>query len=185
MINLLPDNTKKQISSARINVNLISYIITLLFAVVFLSAVCFVSYLILADSKATAEKTISNNQSSATVVTSSLDTQINTINTNFSIAKSIFDKRVSYSDTIMSLGSAMPAGTIIESLSLESSNMNSVIAIKARAKTAEVVTTLRSNLQNSTIFSNSNVGNASNTQNDKTGYPFEFDITLTVRRTAQ
>lgn len=180
MINLLPDNSKKQICSARMNVNLISYIITLCSAIIFLSLICFVSYLILADSKSTAERIITNNQSTSTTINSPLDSQINTMNANFSIAKNIFNKQISYSNIIISLGSVMPSGIVIDSLSLDSNTINSAITIKARSKSSENITTLKSNLQSSTIFSNSNVGNISNSQTDTTGYPAEFSIVLTI-----
>jgi len=181
MINLLPDSSKKQIRSARMNVNLISYIITLCFAVIFLSLVCFISYLILNDSKTAAEKIITNNQSTSSAINSPLDSQIGTMNTNFSVAKNIFGKQISYSNIIMSLGSVMPSGVVIDSLSFDSNTISSSITIKARAKSSENVTTLKSNLQSSTLFSNSNVGNISNSQTDTTGYPAEFSIVLTIR----
>lgn len=180
MINLLPEDAKKQIRSARTNINLISYIITLGFAIIFLIALCFISYLILSDSKTTAERTITNSSTSTSNTTSTIKTQINTINSNFSVAKTVLNNQISYSDIIMGIGSAMPTGTVIDSLAVD--NKTVTLTIQARAKSADLVQTAKANLQNSNLFSSCIIGNSSTSQSDATGYPVEFSISLTVRK---
>ncbi len=62
MINLLPDETKRQLKAARLNTVLIKYIIFLVLAAIFLGAACGISYAVLSNSKDDAEKVISQNQ---------------------------------------------------------------------------------------------------------------------------
>lgn len=181
MINLLPPTSKQQLKAARANIVLINYLLLMGFAVVFLAAACFVSYLFLVDTKTTAENLIKNNQSIKSTNTSSINNST-LMNIEFTNAKSIIDQQVTYSDIILSIGTSLPEGVVIDSLSLNSNSFGSPITIKAHARSYDDTAVLKTNFQSSSQFSNFSMGSQIMNQNSISGYPVEFSFEITVNR---
>lgn len=181
MINLLPATSKQQLRAARANVVLINYLILLGFAVVFLVAACFVSYLFLVDTKTTAEKIIKNNQSITSTKSSSVDNS-NLMNIEFANAKNIISQQVSYSDIIMNIGGVLPEGVVIDSLSLNNNTISSPVTVKAHATSYDDTAILKTNFQNSAQFSNFSIKSQVMNQNGLSGYPVEFSFEVTANR---
>lgn len=180
MINLLPPTSKQQLRAARANIVLINYLLLLGFAVVFLVAACFISYLFLVDAKATAEKII-NNQSISSTKPSSINNS-SLMNIEFSNARNIISQQVSYSDIIMDIGNVLPEGVIIDSLLLNNNTLNSPVTIKAHAKSYDNTAILKTNFQNSVQFSNFSIKSQVINQNGLSGYPVEFSFEITINR---
>jgi len=181
MMNLLPATTKHQLRAARVNIVLINYLLLLSFAVVFLAAACFVSYLFLVDAKTTAENIIKNNQSITKTNSSSADNST-LMNIEFTNAKNILSQQVSYSDIITNISNVLPEGVIIDSLQLNNATLGSPITIKAHAKSYDNTATLKTNFQNSSQFSNFSIGAQTMNQNGVSGYPVEFSFEISVNR---
>jgi len=181
MINLLPTASKQQLRAARTNIVLINYLLLLGFAVVFLVAACFVSYLFLVDTKTTAEKIIINNQSITSTKSSSVNNS-NLMNIEFANARNIISQQVSYSDIIMDIGNVLPEGVIIDSLLLNNNTLNSPVIIKAHAKSYDNTAILKTNFQNSAQFSNFSIKSQVMNQNGLSGYPVEFSFEVTINR---
>jgi len=180
MINLLPATSKQQLRAARANIVLINYLILLGFAVVFLVAACFISYLFLVDAKTTAEKII-NNQS-ITIAKPSSANNSSLMNIEFTNAKIIIGQQVSYSEIIMNIGNILPEGVIIDSLLLNSNTLNSPVTINAHAKSYDNTAILKTNFQNSAQFSNFSIKSQVMNQNGLSGYPVEFSFEVTINR---
>lgn len=182
MINLLPDETKKSIRAARTNTTLIKYTIFIGFSSLFLALACMTSYLILNDSKLTAEKTITNFQTknnSYSPVTKQADDFI----LNLTKAKAILDEQISYSAIITGIANALPSGVILESpLTISSSTIGTPMALKAYAKTSSSATALKSNFQKSSIFSNYSLQSVENNSVGSSEYPYLISFNITINK---
>lgn len=185
MINLLPDETKKSIKAARANTTLIKYIIFIGFSSLFLALACMTSYIILNDSKTSAEKTITNFQtknSSYSPVTKQADDFI----LNLTKAKTILDEQISYSTIITGIANALPSGVILESpLTITNTTIGTPMALKAYAKTSSSETALKANFQKSSIFSNYNLQSVKDNSVDFSEYPYLISFNITINKASQ
>ena len=183
MINLLPYETKKQIKAARTNTLLIRYLFFLILAATFLGAASFASQMFLSDSKISAEQTIATNRTKSDSYLSVVN-QSNQISAKISTAKNILDQQISYSSIITGLGSVIPSGVVVDGLSITNETIHSPITIKAHAKSSAEVTTLKSNIQSSSLFSGYDLQSLSTNKNDTTGYPVVISIGITINKGA-
>lgn len=180
MINLLPDDTKKQLRAARTNTILIRYIMTVISAALFLGLVIFGSYYIMNDSKNVAESAITgvkiNNSSYSPITTKS-----NTFISDLSVAKKILAKQISYSSIIKNLINALPTGVILESpFSISNNNMNMPITLKADAKLSSDEVSLKNNLQSSSTFSNYSLQSVNSNSDATSNYPYVITFSITI-----
>src|SRR5689334_1332719 len=113
MINLMPDDTKKELRAARVNVLLIRYMGVIFLAFGFLVLILFGAYLLLDQTKLSAQRLIDANDTKAEVY-SSTKTQIETLSNQLSEAKGILDQEVLYSNVLAHIGQQMVPGTIID-----------------------------------------------------------------------
>lgn len=188
MINLLPDDTKKQIKAARLNSILVKYLFILLFASAFLILSCLGVYILLINSKpkaATSHQTSStsssqSNQSEYSIAKSQLDT----ITTNITNSKALLQNQVSYSNIIVSIGENLPPNVVLANLSLSNTNLGTPIVLSAKAKSSSDVAKTKDSLQKSQIFTNVGIQGEKTIPNDSTGYPISFSINLTINKSA-
>lgn len=183
MINLLPDYNKKQIRAARTNVVLINYIIALSIAVVFLTLACSVVYFFLNSTKSTSEESVETGKQS-TASYAVVKKQADKMTADLLSAKTVLDQQISYSDIIMGIGAALPTGVIIDTISLSNDKIDAPIALKLRAHSADLQTSIIENLQKSPLFKNCSVQSKEDVPKDTSGYPVVFNVSLTINRTA-
>jgi len=177
MINLLPSETKKELKAAHFNVILLRYIAFLGVAIVFLVILSGASYWLLNSIKDSNNQLPGDQQSTKTIYESSKK-QLDAIISNITIAKTIFDQEVSYSTIITSLAVVLPDGIVIDKLKIEDNDIGKPLTLKANAKNESLVSELRNNLAQSSIFSNTSVQSATNNQNQD--YPIAIVINLTI-----
>ena len=187
MINLLPYEEKKQLKAARSNSSLIKYLFLLIFAAVFLSGICVTFYFILENSRPapiTTSTTVSTSsaQSDSTSGYNQARIQATQINNDFQNDKAILDKQVSYSAIIIAIGQALPDGTKISDLEINSSSIDSGINLKIFAKTSDVQKTIKDNFSKSSILSNFNLKSVESGQSNPSGYPVTINATVSVNR---
>jgi len=182
MINLLPDETKKQLRAARINVTLARYLIFLAFASGFLVLACGTSYLFLMNSRPSNTKPVSSTNQTETAAYDAAKAQYSTFTTSFSTAKTILDQQVSYSDIITSIGASLPTGVIIENLIIDGTKINSPITIQVKAKSADDAPKMKENFEKSTMFKSFSIQSVTTTQNDPSGYSVAISISLTINK---
>lgn len=178
MINLLPNDKKKQIRAARANTRLISYIVFLLFTIAFLSITCFVVYTLLNNVKISAEQVIKDNQSTAGSYDSVM-AQSKIIESNLFSADDALDQTVSYSDIIMEIAAIIPATSIIDTFSVKDA-INAPILIKIYSKSADDANLIRDNILNSKILVNPSIQTENNQSNNPSKYPFVNNISMTI-----
>ena len=91
MINLMPDEAKKEIRAARVNVVLIRYSIIIFLAFLFLVLLQLRSYVALTQAKDSAQQLINANDTKAAVY-SSTKAQVDALSSSLSETKSILDQ---------------------------------------------------------------------------------------------
>lgn len=183
MINLMPDNAKQEIRSARLNVVLGRYIIVILFAFGFLVLLLAGSYIVLTQTKQSAQRLIDANGTKADVY-STTKAQVEALSSSLSQTKTILDQEVLYSNVLMNIGQQMPAGTVLSSIALNTASFTGTpVTLKAYAKTTDDAVALREKFQSSPIFTNVNFDSVSDSAGIN-GYPVGVSMTLTVTRAA-
>ena len=183
MINLMPDAAKKEIRSARMNVVLTRYIIVIILAFAFLSLLLAGSFVVLTQTKASAEQLISGNDTKAAVY-SETKAKVDALSSGLAETKRILNEEVLYSNVLMNIGQQMPEGTVLSGIELSSASFSGApVTLKAYAKTTEAAVLLREKFQSASIFSNVNFESISDTDGIA-GYPVSVSMTLTVTKAA-
>jgi len=182
MINLMPDSAKVEIRAARVNVVLLRYIIIILVAFTFLVLLLGGSYVVLTQTKASAQQIIDANDTKAAVF-SSTKTQVESLSAGLAETKTLLDQEVLYSNVLINIGQQLPEGTVVEKITLdEGSFTGTPVAMKVYAKTTEATVALREKFQSSPLFSNVNFESVSDTSGGITGYPVSVSLTLTLNK---
>ena len=184
MINLMPDQAKKEIRSARVNVILVRYMTIILLAFGFLVLLLAGSYFILMQTKQSQQQLIEANAAKADVY-SSTKAQVDALSSSLSEAKSILDQEILYSKVLVNIGQQMPPGTVIDKISLNTASFTGTpLTLKAYAKTTDAAVALREKFQTSPIFTNVNFESVSDTSGGIAGYPVSVAMTLTITKAA-
>lgn len=182
MINLLPDDYKKEIRAAKSNVMLFNYIIITLLATIFLAGMFATVYLQLNIIKANAESIIAN-KSSRDASFTTVQQQVASLKQNLDSAKVTINTSASYSNIITGIAAAMPAGVIITNLSLTPTTIGTPIVLQAYAKTTEDALKLNDSFQQSPLLSNVTIQQLSDdASNTVSGYPVSVSLNVTINK---
>lgn len=183
MINVMPDDTKKQLRAARANVTLSRYILISIIAFGFLVALLFGSSFVLAQTQTSAEALIEANDTKASVFEET-QTQIDQLSQDLGSARTVLDQQISYSSILRSLGTAMTPGTVLDSFELsDTAASGSPVEVRIYATNTEALTRLRDSLANSPSFSSADLGSVSS-QDGIEGYPVSATMTIVINRGA-
>ena len=180
MINLLPYDMKKQTRAARTNVALIRYVVVLGIAIAFVTLACGASYVFLSFEKSTNDQ-VAERTKTQKVSPNSAQGQVNTLRSKLTTAKNILDQQFTYSDVLTSLGTLLPKGTVLDSLSLTNSSFGTSVNLKVHATSADLESKLSQAFANSTQFS----GYTLITKTDDTsysGYPTAISFSVTLNK---
>lgn len=184
MINLMPDDAKKELRAARTNVVLIRYIGIITLAVLFLLTILVGGYMVLGRTQESAKQLIAANDLKADVY-STTEAQVATLSAGLSEARGILDQEILYSKVLMGIGQLMPKGTVIDKIELDSSSFGtSPVTLQVYAKTTGDTVSLQSNFKNSPLFSNVTFQTVSDNSGALDGYPVSATLVLTFNRGA-
>lgn len=181
MINLLPDDYKKELRAARANVVLLRYNIFTLIAVGFLVLSCVVIYLLINENKRTAEEANIANVAKASSYASTRS-QAEEYRKNLAITKQILNNEVNYTDVIFAITSLLPSGVVLDGVNLNASDFGNQTNFAAHAKNYDAVAKLKQNFQNSKLFTNVffQTINAAETGSD--AYPISVNISVKINK---
>lgn len=153
MINLLPDETKRDIRAARSNVVLLRYNFLTVIAAGCLVIVCVFFFFVLSNDKSNAVSKNSENQAKAASYAPT-KAAANEYKQNLATAKTILDKNVNYTSTIFEIVKLLPSGVVLDGLTLNADDFGKQKTFTANAKTYADATKLKENFQNSKLFTN-------------------------------
>lgn len=183
MINLLPDDTKKQIKAARTNTILIKYLFISLFAIAFIILSSLMVYVLLINNQPKATSTANTSQAKENEY-STLKSQLDNIYLIFSSTKPVLQQQISTSEIIIGIGGHLPSNVVLENLSLSTSKIGTPISLSAKAKSSNDIAKIKESLQKSPIYTNISLQSEKTNPNDTSGYPISVTINLTINRGA-
>lgn len=180
MINLLPNETKKQFYAARSNTRLVNYILFLLIAIGFLSLACFTAFLYLNNIKTSINKSTSTTDQS--IQYTSIMNQIKDTNDTLSTAKNSLGQQISYSNILMSIGLALPDGVRLSSLSLNNNNFGTPMILVFESRSINNRQAIIDSLSQLPIFSSFDIIATENKPNDTSGYSIIFNTNVVLSK---
>lgn len=180
MINLLPQEQQKEISAASANTLLLRYLILLICAMIFLLGALGVTYFSLDASARQADATKEQNERAA-VGYQETQTAANTLRSELSSAKTLFDKEIRYSKILLHLSSLLPEGTSISEFSLDSETFSQPVTLSVRIGGKEQAQLLEKNFKGSPYVTNASLGNIKVSDD---GSEYIADLVFTFTRSA-
>mgnify|MGYP003606722857 CR=1 FL=1 len=179
MINLLPDDTKRDIKAARMNVTLLRYNFFTLFAIIILAAFCFMFYILLRATQSNAETTSNDNNIKAAAY-SDVRKEAEDYRNNLAIASKVIDKGADYTSTIFAITELLPEGVILDGINLNATDFGQQTAFSAHAKNYTQASKLKENFQSSKLFSNVYFQNLSEGSASGSTAGSNYPITITI-----
>ncbi len=188
MINLLPDDRKREIRAARANVLLLRYNFLTLGVVIALAILCGGSLFILQNNKQNALATISENEGKTSTL-ADVRKAADEYRQNLVLAGKIVDNGVSYTDIVISITKLMPDGAVLDGLSLgaaagsgtagsPTATTQQQIVFQAQSKDYATAEKLKTSFQSSSLFSN--VYFQGLTSDAKSGGKYPVKITMSA-----
>lgn len=181
MINLLPPDAKAQLRAARANRLLLRYNFLLLGAFVFLIASLGVVYMYLTSTSANADATIAYNRAKVSDY-AAVQSQANTFRQNLATAKQILSSDTAYTKVILEIAQVLPKGVVLDTLSLDAQTFGKPTTLTAKVKDYPTALTLKSSLQNSSVFSDVSIQSIAGGGDGD--YPLSVILNVTIRKEA-
>jgi len=180
MINLLPDDYKKDIRTARANVVLLRYNILMLVSVAVLVVICIAFYFILTISQASAVSRNTENSSKASSF-QEVRTAADEYRSNLSVANSVLSNSVNYTTVIFEITKLLPSGVVLDTISLSASDFGKQMVFATHAKSYSHATQLKESFQSSKLFSNVYFQNITDTSSPDSNEAYPVAVTLSAQ----
>lgn len=195
MINLLPDDIKRDIRAARMNVILLRYNLFAFLAMVVIFGLCLMFFVFLNVSHSSAAETNSKNKAAVESMRNVM-VAADDYRKDLQTAKQIFEKSINYTEVVFAITRLIPKGVILTQLDLNAGTFGQPVVFSAYAKSYDQATKLKDNFQNSDLFSDvhlQNLSDASNSSGSGDGsgdgeagpgseYPITFTISATMNK---
>ncbi len=200
MINLLPEDVKRDIGAARMNVILLRYNLFTLMAVGILVGMCVMFYIFLNLSQSSAVASSDENRAKVAQL-NEVVTQANAYKQDLATAKQVFDQSINFSEVVFAIAKLIPKGVVISDISLETSQFDSPITFSAYAADYDEATQLKESFQESSLFTDVYLQNLSDSRNASSGgsgdsgadsggseggssskYPISFSINAVIKK---
>ena len=184
MINLLPDETKQDIRAARANVVLLRYNLLTLAAAGGLVVICALWYVVLNANQSDA---ITQNQTNSQKAADYSETRAKAeaYRKNLATAKIILDNSVNYTSVISSIAALLPSGTVLNSLSVSSTDFNTQLTFTVQAKSYAQAMKLKESFEQSKVFSNVFFQSIGSSETSDSGYPVSVSISAKLNKVVQ
>lgn len=180
MINLLPDEIKRDIRAARTNVVLVRYNLFTVVAAALLVLFCAFFYVMLGISQTNSvTKSTDNTQKAETYA--SVRKQADEYRTNLTIAGKVLDNSVNYTSVIFAITNLLPKGVVLGGVTLNAADFGQQTTFSAKAKTYQDATKLKESFQNSTIFENVYLQNLTDSASEGEEGPYPISITISAK----
>lgn len=153
MINLLPDDHKRDIRAARMNVVLLRYNFLMFISFLSLLAICAIFYVVLSTNQSSAVSKNSDNSAKAASF-QAVRTAADDYRNNLSIANKVLGNSVNYTSVIFEITELLPAGVILDSLTLNATDFGQQTTFSAHAKSYAQATELKESFEKSKLFTN-------------------------------
>jgi Tfp pilus assembly protein PilN len=153
MINLLPDERKREIRAARLNVVLLRYNFIAIATVALIAAAYAGFYVVLQGNQQKAEALINENAQKASSLSSG-NQEAEEYRRNLAIASQILANNISYTDALIAVTKLLPPGTVLDHISLSANSLNQQTEFQIHATSYDTALKLTDSFQKSDIFDN-------------------------------
>ncbi len=182
MINLLPDDQKKSLRAARMNVVLLRYNFITLAASGILLAALGLFFVFLSSTKLAAENSHSESQTKVTAHGATRKAA-DEYRANLATAGQILKNQVNYTPIIFNIAKLLPKGVVLDNIALSSKDFGSQTTISASAKDYAAVTQLKKDFEGSDMFSNVYFQSITAKASDgNAGYPLSVSISVKINK---
>lgn len=179
MINLLPDEMKKDLRAARTNTVLLRYNIMLIIAALFLAGALGVVYVFLSTMKVSAEKSIQENIAKEQSY-QNVKLEADTFKSNLGDAKTILDGELSYSRALVRYAQLFPDGTAVSNLQLSAASFDTPMDVSVKITGQPAAKALIQSMTTSNYVTN--FSRKSITISQDGTYPYTMDVTFTLKK---
>ena len=183
MINLLPPDYRTQLRAAQANTLLLRYNIFLVGALLFMSLALGVVFFYLTLNKSNAEQTLADNQARVGSY-ASVQQEATDFRSALATAKQVLDKQVTYTKTVVAITKLMPAGTVLQDLSLDASTFGTPTSFVFQAKDYRTALSIKDSFQASPLFSDVHLQSIASGTGDESDYPYTVTLSLTISKDA-
>jgi hypothetical protein len=180
MINLLPQEEKKQIRAARTNVVLLRYSLFSFGAILFLLGTVIVALYYLKTSEELANSAIQDNVAKEGEY-AQIKTEADSFKNELSNAKTILDSQVSYAKAALVIAKLLPNGTSLNEITLSEKSFGTPMPLTVNIANEEAAVALLKNFSSSSYFSGVTKGKISVGSGQ---YPYTMEITVTMSKEA-
>lgn len=182
MINLLPEDNKKELKAARMNVVLFRYNIMTLIAVGILLLALGGFYAYLTTTKASAEAAQVDNEREASRYNKTKK-DAEEYRANLTKAKQILANQVNYTSVIFSITKLLPSGVILDNINLTAQDFGNQTTITAKAKDYTAVSKLKENFEKPDgPFSNVYFQTIDSPEGGDKDYPLNVSISVKINK---
>lgn len=182
MINLLPDDDKRQLRAARTNSLLIRYNILALAILAFLGLAIGVTYFYLNTTKTNAQGVIDGNRARVSSY-APVQKEADQFRANLATAKQILSHEVTYSNVILEIAALLPSGVILQNLSLDANTFGTPITLTANTKSYDNAIQLKNSFQSSPLFSDVHFTTITSTAGGTSGqYPVTVSLSVIIKK---
>jgi Tfp pilus assembly protein PilN len=165
MINLIPNDLRDERVYGRRNRLLIGYILALLLTAVIVATIMVGSLRFVGADEANLKNSITANQAQVTTLEAKIK-DLSTISSRLDTANKLQDSSIIFSDLIPSIGSLLPAGSVLTSLSLSGGNFDP-LTLNIRMSSANLAPVLQRNLVDSELFEAADIVSIASGESDE------------------
>ena len=182
MINLLPDDIKRDVQAARTNVILLRYTFITIGSVGLLAALCLVFFVILGTYQSNAVLKTTDNSSKAQSF-NDVRKQADEYRNNLTLANKVLGNSVDYTSVVFAITSLLPKGVVLDSLTFNAENFGQQTSLSARARSYDAATSLKDSFQKSALFSNVHLQSLTDASTqEQNSYPISVTISVKINK---
>ena len=190
MINLLPYDKKNEIRAGRANVIIVNYLVLTACGVALLAGIMGAAYLMLTQTHSNATQRVEQSEQAASEFAKTRQAA-DEFRKNLATAKQMMDNSVVYSELVLKVAKAIPAGVYLDSLDLSPETVGKPTNLTAHARSLDRAIALKTSLEGHTeLFSDVHFqtvapSNTSESEADSSnGYPVQINIVVTIKKEA-
>ena len=183
MINLLPNETKKQLRAAHANVVLSRYLGILGIGGIFLLLACITSYIFLINNDPGSSNNTTSGQSGSQLYSTNKDL-VALLQRKLPTVKSILSQQVSYSEVITEIAEALPSGMVLNELSVDNNMLGMPITLVISARSTDNIEKLKTNFSNTSsgVLYDFAVQSNNQSSNNTSGYPILLNCVVKIKK---
>lgn len=183
MINLLSRNHITQLKAARLNIILRRYVALFIFVALLIAAAFGVGYYVLYTEEQRA-KQLGAEYEAARVEYADDMKKSQEFTSNLTAAKSILGSEVLFSDVVFAISQSLPAGSVLQSLNLETSTFDKPMTLQLVTTSYEEAVATKDAFENSPYFEKSQILSTRLITDPKDQYDTELSLTVTLTASA-